>query len=319
MISQQTAGNSRAPLLAYDGDCSMCIRSIRSLELLGLLGGIDTQAAALVTGDDRGLLDRHRRSGEIVLLDSQRADVLTGAAAFRWLLQRRLPRVLGASLDLPPLFLVMCIGYRSVAAWRRLLSPPASAPDPTFPEPRWVARYRLIGSIVLIALLTWLVPLILGEPVPSYPSIQDHVFNWIAGTGDRTRLPLLRDAATLLLVGTAILLGLISHPGRAVDTLASLVGAIFVSSVALTLLAYWKQNVEGTGNPLLEPWGIVAGSSIWGFVFLFRCRNWLAGYRTDSGERWLIRMLRSKVTQLVVLTAILGAWLVWFEVLYNLV
>jgi len=30
-------------------------------------------------------------------------------------------------------------------------------------------------------------------------------------------------------------------------------------------------------------------------------------------------MLRSKVTQLVVLTAILGAWLVWFEVLYNLV
>jgi len=287
----------------------MCIRSIRSLELLGLLGGIDTQAAALVTGDDRGLLDRHRRSGEIVLLDSQRADVLTGAAAFRWLLQRRLPRVLGASLDLPPLFLVMCIGYRSVAAWRRLLSPPASAPDPTFPEPRWVARYRLIGSIVLIALLTWLVPLILGEPVPSDPSIQNTV----------DKLPLLKDAATLLLVGTAILLGLISHPGRAVDTLASLVGAIFVSSVALTLLAYWKQNVEGTGNPLLEPWGIVAGSSIWGFVFLFRCRNWLAGYRTDSGERWLIRMLRSKVTQLVVLTAILGAWLVWFEVLYNLV
>lgn len=309
MISQQTAGDSRAPLLAYDGDCSMCIRSIRSLKLLGLLGGIDTQAAALVTGDDRALLDNHRRSGEIVLLDSQRADVLTGAAAFRWLLQRRLPRVLGASLDLPPLFLVMCIGYRSVAAWRRLLSPPASAPDPTFPEPRWVARYRLIGSIVLIALLYWLVPLILGEPVPSDPSIQNTV----------DKLPLLKDAAILLLVGTALLLGLISHPGRAVDTLASLAGAIFVSSVALTLLAYWKQNVEGTGNPLLEPWGIVAGSSIWGFLFLFRCRNWLAGYQTDSGERWLIRMLRSKVTQLVVLTAILEAWLVWFEVLYNLV
>jgi hypothetical protein len=287
----------------------MCIRSIRSLELLGLLGGIDTQAAALVTGDDRVLLDNHRRSGEIVLLDSQRADVLTGAAAFRWLLQRRLPRVLGASLDLPPLFLVMCIGYRSVAAWRRLLSPPASAPDPTFPEPRWVARYRLIGSIVLIALLYWLVPLILGEPVPSDPSIQNTV----------DKLPLLKDAAILLLVSTAILMGLISHPGRAVDTLASLVGAVFVSSVALTLLAYWKQNVEGTGNPLLEPWGLVAGSSIWGLLFLFRCRNWLAGHRTDSGERWLIRMLRSKVTQLVVLTAILEAWLVWFEVLYNLV
>ncbi|MGE4614528.1 MAG: DCC1-like thiol-disulfide oxidoreductase family protein [Planctomycetota bacterium] len=309
MIAQQTAGNSRAPLLAYDGDCSMCIRSIRSLKLLGLLGGIDTQAATLVTGDDRALLDKHRRSGEIGLLDSQRADVLTGAAAFRWLLQRRLPRVLGAFLDLPPLFLVMCIGYRSVAAWRRLLSPPASAPDPTFPEPRWVARYRLIGSIVLIALLYWLVPLILGEPVPSDPSIQNTV----------DKLPLLKDASILLLVGTAILLGLISHPGRAVDTLASLVGAIFVSSIALTLLALWKQNVEGTGNPLLEPWGIIAGSSIWGFVFLFRCRNWLAGDRTDSGERWLIRMLRSKVTQLVVLTAILGAWLVWFEVLYNLV
>ena len=309
MNPQQTADNSRTPLLAYDGDCRMCIRSIRTMELLGLLGGIDTQAAALVSGDDRGLLDKHRRSGEIVLLDSQRADVLTGAAAFRWLLQRRLPRALGALLDLPPLFLVMCIGYRSVAAWRRLLSPPASAPDPTFPEPRWVARYRLIGSIVLIALLYWLVPLILGDPVPSDPSIQNTV----------DKLPLLKDAAILLLVSTAILLGLISHPGRAVDTLASLVGAIFISSIALTLLAYWKQNVEGTGNPLLEPWGILSCSSIWGFVFLFRCRNWLAGDRTDSSERWLIRMLQSKVTQLVVLTAIFEAWLIWFEVLYNLV
>ena len=287
----------------------MCIRSIRSMEWLGLLRGIKTQAAALVTGDDRSLLDRHRRSGEIVLLDSQRTDVLTGAAAFRWLLQRRLPRLLGASLDLPPLFLVMSIGYRFVAAWRRLISPPAAAPDPTLPEPRWVARYRLIGSIVLIALLTWLVPLILGEPVPSDPGIQNTV----------DRLPLLMDAAIVLLVATAFLIGLISHPGRAVDTLASLVGAIFVSSVALTLLALWKQNAEGTGNPLLEPWGIFAGSSIWGFVILYRCRDWLAGYQTDSSERWLIRMLRSKVTQLVVLMALLQAWLFWFEVLYNLV
>ncbi|MGE4633593.1 MAG: hypothetical protein AAEJ47_11205, partial [Planctomycetota bacterium] len=170
-------------------------------------------------------------------------------------------------------------------------------------------RYRLIGSIVLIALLYWLVPLILGEPVPSDPSIQNTV----------DKLPLLKDAAILLLVGTALLLGLISHPGRAVDTLASLAGAIFVSSVALTLLAYWKQNVEGTGNPLLEPWGIFAGSSIWGFVVLFRCRNWLAGYQTDSSEGWLSRNLRSKVIKLVVLMAIQVAWLFWFEVLYDLV
>ncbi len=308
MTPLETPDTSRDPLLAYDGDCRMCLRSIRSMERMGLLRGIDTQAAALVSGDDRRLLDRHRRAGEIVLLDSHRTDVLTGAAAFRWLLQRRLPRALGGLLDLAPLFLVMCIGYRFVAAWRRLLSPPANAPDPTFPEPRWVARYRLIGSIVLIALLTWLVPLILGEPVPSDPGIQNTV----------DKLPLLMDAAILLLVATAFLIGLISHPGRAVDTLASLVAAIFVSSVALTLLALWKQGVEGTGNPLLEPLGIIAGSSIWGFVVLFRCRNWLAGYQTDSSERWLIRLLRSKVTQLVVLMAILEAWLFWFEVLYNL-
>lgn len=308
MTPLETPGTSRDPLLAYDGDCRMCIRSIRSMERMGLLRGIDTQAAALVSGDDRILLDRHRRSGEIVLLDSHRTDVLTGAAAFRWLLQRRLPRALGGLLDLAPLFLVMCIGYRFVAAWRRLLSPPASAPDPTFPEPRWVARYRCIGSIVLIALLTWLVPLILGEPAPSDPGIQNTV----------DKLPLLMDVAILLLVATAFLIGLISHPGRAVDTLASLVGAIFVSSVALTLLALWKQGVEGTGNPLLEPLGIIAGSSIWGFVVLFRCRNWLAGYQTDSSERWLIRLLRSKVTKLVVLMAIQVAWLFWFEVLYDL-
>ena len=309
MIPLQSADNTRDPLLAYDGDCRMCIRSIRSMEMLGLLKGIETQPAALVTGDDRELLDSYRRSGEIVLLDAQRKDVLTGAAAFRWLLQRRLPRGLGALLDLAPLFCVMCIGYRSVAAWRRLISPPVSAPDPTFPEPRWIARYRLIGSLVLIGLLIWLVPLILGAPAPHDPDIQNTVF----------KFPLLKEVAIILLVGTAILIPLISHPGRTIDTLASLVGALFASSVALTLLALWKQNVEGTGNPLLEPWGIFAGSSIWGFVVLFRCRNWLAGYQIDSSERWLSRNLRSKVSKLVVLMAIQVAWLFWFEVLYDLV
>ncbi|NRA74858.1 MAG: DUF393 domain-containing protein, partial [Planctomycetes bacterium] len=158
MIPLQPPDTSLDPLLAYDGDCRMCIRSIRSMEMLGLLKGIETQPAALVAGDDRELLDSYRRSGEMVLLDAQRKDVLTGAAAFRWLLQRRLPRGLGALLDLAPLFCVMCMGYRSVAAWRRLISPPVSAPDPTFPEPRWIARYRLIGSLVLIGLLIWLVP-----------------------------------------------------------------------------------------------------------------------------------------------------------------
>ena len=309
MIPLQSADNTRDPLLAYDGDCRMCIRSIRSMEMLGLLKGIETQPAALVTGDDRELLDSYRRSGEIVLLDAQRKDVLTGAAAFRWLLQRRLPRGLGALLDLAPLFCVMCIGYRSVAAWRRLISPPVSAPDPTFPEPRWIARYRLIGSLVLIGLLIWLVPVVLGKPTPHDPSIQNTVL----------KFHLLTEVAVILLVGTAILIPLISHPGRTIDTLASLVGALFASSVALTLLALWKQNVEGTGNPLLEPWGIFAGSSIWGFVVLFRCRNWLAGYQIDSSERWLSRNLRSKVSKLVVLMAIQVAWLFWFEVLYDLV
>ena len=309
MIPLQPPDTSLDPLLAYDGDCRMCIRSIRSMEMLGLLKGIETQPAALVTGDDRELLDSYRRSGEMVLLDAQRKDVLTGAAAFRWLLQRRLPRGLGALLDLAPLFCVMCIGYRSVAAWRRLISPPVSAPDPTFPEPRWIARYRLIGSLVLIGLLIWLVPVVLGKPTPHDPSIQNTVF----------KLQLLKEVAIILLVGTAILIPLISHPGRTIDTLASLVGALFVSSVALTLLALWKQNVEGTGNPLLEPWGIFAGSSIWGFVVLFRCRNWLAGYQTDSSEGWLSRNLRSKVSKLVVLMAIQVAWLFWLEVLYDLV
>ena len=308
MIPLQPPDTSLDPLLAYDGDCRMCIRSIRSMEVLGLLKGIETQPAALVTGDDRELLDSYRRSGEIVLLDAQRKNVLTGAAAFRWLLQRRLPRGLGALLDLAPLFCVMCIGYRSVAAWRRLISPPVSAPDPTFPEPRWIARYRLIGSLVLIGLLIWLVPLILGAPAPHVPDIQNTVF----------KLPLLKEVAIILLVGTAILIPLISHPGRTIDTLASLVGALFASSVALTLLALWKQNVEGAGNPLLEPWGILAGSSIWGFVVLFRCRNWLAGYQTDSSERWLSRNLRSKEIKLGLLVAIQAAWLFWFEVLYDL-
>ncbi|MEE2883506.1 MAG: DCC1-like thiol-disulfide oxidoreductase family protein [Planctomycetota bacterium] len=302
MMTLEPPNSSREPLLAYDGDCRMCIRSIHSMELLGLLKGVKTESAVLVTGEDRELLDSHRRSGEIVLLDAHRQDVLTGAAAFRWLLQRKLPRILGALLDLAPVFWLMCIGYRFVASWRRLISPPHSAPDPTFPEPDWVARYRVSGGVVLIAVLFWLVPLTLGKPAASDDLVQA-----------------LTIAAALIAVIGAGLIALISHRGRRIDTFAALAAAVFVSTIALALLVLLKMTFEDNGNPLLEPWGLFAGSTIWGFGVLFRCRNWLDSYPDDRAESATGSPLgaRSKPSKMVVLTIIQVACQIWVAFLYG--
>ncbi|MEC9475957.1 MAG: DCC1-like thiol-disulfide oxidoreductase family protein [Planctomycetota bacterium] len=303
MASNETPDRRRKPLLAYDGDCRMCIRSIHSLELLGLLEGVNTEAAALVTGDDRQLLDTHRRSGEIVLLDAERQDVKTGAAAFRWLLQRKLPRFVGALLDLAPIFLLMCIGYRFIASWRRLISPPLSAPDPTFPEPEWVARYRMIGAIALIAAIYWLVPLIMGSP----PPLNDEL--------DRA----LTIAAASMVAISVVVITLIAQRGRRIDYLATLSAAIFVSTIALAILVLLKKKFEGSGNPLLEPWGLFAGSTIWGFAILFRCRKWLDAYSVDSSdsEDPSGRQARPRLSRFLVLAAIQVSCQIWIAFLYG--
>jgi len=282
----------------------MCIRSIHTLELLGLLEGVKTQAAALVTGDDRQLLDTHRRSGEIVLLDAERQDVKTGASAFRWLLQRKLPRFVGALLDLAPIFLLMCIGYRFIASWRRLISPPRSAPDPTFPEPEWVARYRMIGAIALIAATYWLVPLIMGSPPPI--------------TEELNRA--LTIAAASMVAISVLVIALIGQPGRRIDYFATLSAAIFVSTIALAILVLLKKKFEGDANPLLEPWGLLAGSTIWGLAILFRCGKWLDAYsdeNSDSNDP-SSRQTRSRWSRFLMLAAIQVSCQIWIAFLYGI-
>ena len=143
---------TKSPLLAFDGDCRLCVGSIRGLEKWGLLGELETCAATLVTGTDREFLDRHRRAGEIVLLKNNRSEALTGAAAFRWILQRRFPGFLTRALDFLPIYLVMTLGYRLIASWRRIVLPPLATPDPLFPEPGWVVAFRATLSVVFLLL-----------------------------------------------------------------------------------------------------------------------------------------------------------------------
>ena len=141
---------TKSPLLAFDGDCRLCVGSIRGLEKWGLLGEMETCAATLVTGADREFLDRHRRAGEIVLLKNNRSEALTGAAAFRWILQQRYPGFLTRTLDFLPIYLVMTLGYRLIASWRRIVLPPLATPDPLFPEPGWVVAFRATLSAVFL-------------------------------------------------------------------------------------------------------------------------------------------------------------------------
>jgi predicted DCC family thiol-disulfide oxidoreductase YuxK len=155
-LSEAAKSESTPPLLAFDGDCRICVGSIRGLERWGILGDLETMAATLVTGPDRQLLDQHRRAGEIVLLMNDRSQALTGAAAFRWILQRRYPGFLTKTLNWLPVYAVMTLVYRLVASWRRILLPPETTPDPLFPEPGWVATVRAMLSLLfLLAAPAW--------------------------------------------------------------------------------------------------------------------------------------------------------------------
>ncbi len=303
MIPLEPPDYSRDTLLAYDGDCRMCTGSIRSMQLLGLLEGIATQPAALVTGTDRELLDSYRRSGEIVLLDAQRQNVLTGAAAFRWLLQRRLPRLLGTPLDFAPLFGLMCIGYRFIAAWRRLISPPQTPPDPTFSEPDWVARYRIIGSVVLLALALWLLSMVVGIPSPD----PDHSAGLVIGGG-------------LLLLVSSALIPMLARAGRKVDTVATLVGAIVISTFMLAMLVLLKNIFLAEEIALLQPSVLFGVAMMGGFWLLFRCQNWLDGSAEETRSSEIRRPLSaaSKRGRIVVLAIIQIACVLWITFLFGI-
>ncbi|HCW45409.1 MAG TPA: hypothetical protein DGU45_08875 [Planctomycetes bacterium] len=145
-------GNSNLPLLAFDGDCRLCVGSIRSLEKMGLLGDLETCAATLVTGADRVVLDQHRRAGEIVLLLNGRTEAISGASAFRWILQKRFPGKLSQILNWLPVFIVMTLGYRFIASFRRIFIPPKVTPDPLFLEPSWVPLFRGMGFLMFLSI-----------------------------------------------------------------------------------------------------------------------------------------------------------------------
>ena len=87
---------------------------------------------------------------------------------------------------------------------------------------------------------------------------------------------------------------------------------------ALTILVLIEKATEGSNNPLLQPWALLAVSTICGFVVLFRCRNWLDGYRTDSSAPGLLPILRSKVCKLMVLLTILAVCQIWIGLLYDI-
>lgn len=226
----------KSPLLAFDGDCRLCVGSIQGLEKWGLLGELETCAATLVTGKDRQLLDQHRRAGEIVLLKNDRSEALTGAAAFRWILQRRFPGFMTRTLDFLPVYWLMTFGYRVIASWRRIVLPPAMTPDPLFPEPGWVAAFRSALSLVFLIL------------APTWVTWLHQQFG--IGNGFESLHPLRGEAPPFLLV-TALMLGsaLLSRTlgfRRIVDLIAVqsfvLVATLLASGVLLTL-ASWVTEV----------------------------------------------------------------------------
>jgi len=253
--AEATPIETSPPLLAFDGDCRICVGSIRGLQKWGLLGDLETSAATLVTGEDRKVLDQHRRAGEIVLLLENRTQALTGAAAFRWILQRRFPGLLTRTLDGLPVFWIMTLGYRLVASWRRIVVPPPTAPDPLLPEPGWVKAFR--GSISLIFILL-------------APSLVTAFHSWLGvGNGFESLNPLTGPAPSFLLIMVILTANALIHQltgnHRFVDLIAvqsfvlvtSLLGSgmilavpalltevplIVVCMTHVTISAAWVQN-----------------------------------------------------------------------------
>jgi predicted DCC family thiol-disulfide oxidoreductase YuxK len=218
------------PLLAFDGDCRLCIGSIEWLRRLGLLEQIDTRAAATITGTDGEMIQRHRRAGEIVLLQEDRQHALTGAAAMRWLIQRRWSSPMTRLLDLAPVYCLMVVGYRFIASWRRIWLPPGQAPDPILLEPNWVRWFRVAGSILFIALSLELVKYATMNSWQD-TALVDHLINWVASF---TIVALLLQCVVLRAVGYR----------RLLDVMAVQSWAVFVSMLWTAPVLWFHLEVQ---------------------------------------------------------------------------
>lgn len=144
-------------LLAYDGDCPMCLATIGTLLRFGLVRAEQTRANYDLEGDD---LEAARAAGirnQLVVIDLATRQTRAGADALIWIIGETTGnRALVWLLRLPGVRHLLRYGYETVSYNRRVISPPRhQIVCDCEPEVTVGRRMTLVVPLLLAGVLLW--------------------------------------------------------------------------------------------------------------------------------------------------------------------
>jgi predicted DCC family thiol-disulfide oxidoreductase YuxK len=257
-------------ILAYDGDCPMCIGSVGVLLKFGLVRPEQTQSNHDLAPADQALAEAAGIRNQLIVLDPDSREWRGGADGLLWIIGDNFGNPGWVRmLRLPGVRQLVRFCYEAVSYNRRIISPPRHRIRcDCEPQATFARRMTLVGPLALIGLLP---TMLCGAAV-------------FAGGGLGS--PLLGAAVLLaavsgwLVVGAAAIVALGGE--QRIDYLAHLVVMAFAGSLALIpagLVGWWLPRQAGLALTLV--------SLLAGFVLMFAMqRRRLAAVGLSDRWRW---------------------------------
>jgi predicted DCC family thiol-disulfide oxidoreductase YuxK len=144
-------------LLAYDGDCPMCLATVALLLRLGLVRPEQTRSNHELAGTDLEAAQRAGLRNQLVVVDLATRQTRSGSDALLWIIGNNTGRhFLVRLLGLPGIRQLLRIGYETISYNRRVVSPPRhQVTCDCEPEVTLARRLMLVVPLVLATIGLW--------------------------------------------------------------------------------------------------------------------------------------------------------------------
>jgi predicted DCC family thiol-disulfide oxidoreductase YuxK len=258
-------------LLAYDGDCPMCLATIRMLLRLGLVRAEQTSANYDLEAADLEAAQQAGIRNQLVVIDQATRETRSGSDALLWMIgDNPRYRLLARLLGLPGLRQLLSYAYKTISYNRRVISPP---------------RHQIVcdcePEVTVARRLTLIVPLLLATTLLVAGFGAAAFVGWRLGdaaTGAVFTLIAFGTGWVLLVAAGFVLL----REMQRIDYLAHLVVTMFAGAIVLLPAAVLTPFV-----PLPVSIGLACVSVSAAFAIMFAMqRRRVAALGIGSGWLW---------------------------------
>jgi predicted DCC family thiol-disulfide oxidoreductase YuxK len=259
-------------LLAYDGDCPMCLATVAWLLRLGLVRPDQTRSNHELTGAHLEAAHRAGIRNQLVVLDLQTGKTRAGSDGLLWIIGDNRRMRFGAwLLGLPGLRQLLRYAYETISYNRRVLSPPRhQIVCDCEPEVTVERRLTLVVPLVLAAIA---LAAAFGAAVATSWGLGDAAFGAVF-------IQIAAGAGWLVMIAAALVL----LPGmQRIDYVAHLAVTMFTGALVALPAAIVMPLVP---RPAAVAMGCLTMAASFALMFAMQRRR-VAAQRLRSGWLWV--------------------------------